>query len=157
MRYLVVIVAGALLAGTVQAQSFDFQRYSIPEYRGARVAPDFSGPNKRFSTFRTSIRDGFMHGPLVAGHYALIRVGCGMECLTYYFGDVRDGAIAVFPIGGEYYPSLTLVTAPDSRLIVANWGDPLGNQCTERQYILIGDRFSQVGSDVHVARNCGRL
>ena len=147
-------VLGWMVSTPSLCQSVDFNRYSVPEWQGSHAAPNFSGRSKEFYTFRTVIRDGFRRGPIVAGHYSLIRIGCGMECVTYLFGDVKDGSIISLPIGGEYYPSLTLTTAPDSRLVVAKWGDPLKNECTVRSYVLVGTRFSQVGQDRKLRRGC---
>src|ERR1700751_4512276 len=106
------LLAAMLLAPTASAQAPDFHRYSVTVYAGPRAAPDFSGPDKQYLTYRTVIRDGFCYNPIAAGHYTVISAGCGAGCVLYWYGDIRTGKIMTFPIGGEDYPGLTITTNP---------------------------------------------
>ena len=78
-----------------------------------------------------------------------------MECVGYTFGDVITGKILHFPIGGEYYPSLTITTAPDSRLVIAKWGSAFAPTCSTRKYLLVGGQFAPLGPvEPHRADAC---
>jgi hypothetical protein len=156
MKKFKIVVAGLVmsLASPAPAQTINPNEYRVPFFSGLRAQPDFNGDGQRFHAYRTALRNGFANGPVVAGHYALISIGCGMECLSYFFGDLRTGKILPFPIGGEYFPSLDLKGAPDSRLIVAKWGDPAGQSCTVRIYAMTVTKFEQVGMDRQLQKNC---
>lgn len=145
-KNLMILCAAFLSMGSTSAQTYDFGRYSVPVWQGRRVEPVFRGPSDPNYQFRTVLRQGFRSGRLVAGHYALIAVGCGMECVVYQFGDITNGNIITFPLGGEYYPSLELTTTPDSRLIIAKWGSVIESTCSTRAFVLIGNHFSPLGS-----------
>jgi len=145
----------AITGAPALSQSIDFSRYGVAVWQGRRATPVFSGPKDPDYMFRTAIRAGFATAPLAAGHYAIIQIGCGMECVGYVFGDVRDGHIIHFPIGGEYYPSLALTTAPDSRLVIAKWGVPFAETCKSRKYVLIGNEFAALGQiETHRSSDC---
>jgi hypothetical protein len=157
-----VFVAGliALCAQPASAQSADFNRYAVTKYEGPKADPDFSGSGARFRTYRSAISFDYSRGwRLTAGHFLQVRVGCGMQCLTYYFVDVRNGQILEFPIAGERYLELALNTTPESRLIVAKWIDPSDpldqlHHCIVRNYLLEGIRFVQIGKDAVLTRGC---
>jgi hypothetical protein len=145
-----------LLASTALAQTPDFHRYSVTVYAGPRAAPNFSGTDKQYLTYRTVIRDGFRYNPIAAGHFAIISAGCGAGCILYWYGDVRTGKIMTFPIGGEDYPDLTLTSTPGSRLLIAEWDNPQSGACTSRSYLLSGDQFFRSGPDRTMRSSCER-
>lgn len=154
VRYKWAIVLAAVVAAPLEAQSIDPNAFRVPIFNGPRHAPDFSGPAHKELMFRTTIRNGFMSGPVAAGHYALMSAGCGMQCVIYWFGDLRTGKIINFPIGGEYFPELQLTTAPDTKLIIARWGSSLDNKCTMRVYAFEQGTFKQIGLDRSKSSSC---
>jgi hypothetical protein len=154
------LVAAVLFASSAYAdptQAPDFHRYSVPVYAGPRAAPDFAGPGKQYLTYRTVIRDGFLHNPITAGHFTIISAGCGAGCILYWYGELHTGRIETFPIGGENYPGLTLSTNPGSRLVVAKWDDPQSGACTSRSYLLRGAQFFREGSDRAMRKSCEEI
>lgn len=152
-----VVLSAVILAASASAapgDAPDFHRYSVPIYTGPRAAPDFSGSDRQYLTYRTVIRDGFHNSPLTAGHYAIVSAGCGAGCILYWYGDVRTGKIMTFPIGGENYPGLTLTSVPGSRLVIAKWDNPQNGFCMSRNYLLSGAQFFRSGSDRTARSSC---
>lgn len=149
-----IVSLGGLVAFPIIAQSYDFNRYSVSVWHGHRATPSFTGTQRRYLMLRTRLQDGFLNNPLTAGHYVVIEIGCGTQCTGVSFGDVANGKIIPFPLGGEDFPGLDLKTAPDSRLVVARWGSSFEHQCTQRQYVIQAARFVQVGRDKHFNTDC---
>jgi hypothetical protein len=59
-----------------------------------------------------------------------------------------------FPLGGEEYQGLDILTDPRSTLIFARWGDVGFYTCTTRRYSLEGGRFVQRGKDQFENKSC---
>ena len=123
-----ILLAGATSAMGAQTEAEKkaddalFARYPVSSvYHGPIHLPDFKGRDRKFSGYRTRIRDGMRDGVNLAGHYAGIYWGCGTECVVYVIGDVATGKVINFPYGGEDYPQFRIDTRPDSRLMIATW------------------------------------
>lgn len=150
-------VAAALFLLPFQAsgaQLIDFDKYRVPVWQGPRKLPVFHSRKDPGYEFRTTLRREFANGPIVAGHYVLTRIGCGMGCKFYSLGDIRTGKIEDmidFPISGEDFFSPELKTVPDSRLIVARWNpdDIEDESCFTRQFVLKGKKFVPLGPVEH--------
>ncbi|WP_293982494.1 hypothetical protein [Sphingobium sp.] len=138
----------------VRAQSTNEKDYIVPVYSGPRAKPDFARSGPKFSRFRTAITDGFKSNEIAAGHYTIITIGCGTGCTFNVVGDVQTGELFEFPIGGEFYQSLEIITRSNSRLMVARWGASYDNECTGRIYALQGTKFTQIGKDRRKGSNC---
>lgn len=110
------------VSGQTPVLAGPFQSYPVSTvFNGPVHMPDFNGRDRKFSDFRTRIRDGIKAGPNFAGRYAIISWGCGTECVDYVVADVATGEVFDFPLGGENYGELQLDTKIYSRLVVANW------------------------------------
>ena len=122
-----------------------FEAYAVPAYHGPRHAPDFTGPGRRYWSFRTSIRLGFAQGRMFAGHYVLFGIGCGAGCVSVTFGDLLNGHIYDFPLGGEENYMLDFNVVPNSRLVKAHW-EILGGKsttCIYEDVVLTGTHFTR--------------
>jgi hypothetical protein len=97
---------------------------------------------RRYSDYRTRIRNGMRQGPTFAGHMALIEIGCGTSCVVVYAGDVTNGRVFDFPLGGEDNPSLGLRYDVRSRALVAYWVD--GNQCIRETFVWRDSTFTRL-------------
>jgi len=118
-----MLVTSLLIGGNAaSAQAINEKEYVVSVYSGPRAKPDFASASPKFSRLRTAIGNGFKSNPIAAGHYTIIQVGCGTGCTFNVVGDVRSGRLFDFPIGGELYQSLEIITRPNSRLMVARWG-----------------------------------
>jgi len=108
VRIILVIAIGiALLGRTVSAQmpgpqgTSSAQKENPPLFEDFPVVEEFHGklarvdlsshPNAR--AFRTRLRDSAQKGPNFAGHYALVRWGCGNECGQSLVIDLRTGKV----------------------------------------------------------------
>jgi hypothetical protein len=140
-----------LLSAPVQAQTLDFERYKVPLYTGPRAQPVFTGEGAKFAHMQTRIREAFAANEIAAGHYIVLQIGCGTGCTWNIVGDVRTGHLIEFPLGGETYQGLTILTDPKSRLFTARWDF---ERCTTRTYSLEGTRFVQVGRDEVENKGC---
>lgn len=144
----------AIAATPVQSQSVDFRKYTVPIYMGVRAQPNLTGSGSRFATMRTKIREGFAANPIAAGHYAVIQIGCGSGCTWNLVGNLRTGNIVEFPIGGEEYPGVEIITDPKSRLFTVKWGNVAFTTCKTRLYSFDGLRFTQIGRDEFENKSC---
>lgn len=77
------------------------------------VSPDFSGePAKPLLTthwernFRTAIRAGASKGPSFAGHFTLVKWGCGSPCVAFVIVDAKTGRV--------YVPGFSAACADDT-------------------------------------------
>jgi hypothetical protein len=98
-------------------------------------------------------------GANFAGHYAIVRWGCGTECVAYIIGDIATGRVFDFPLVGENR-ELSLDTRRTSRLIVARWisstdtdseGNPPLMNCFRRNFIWTGSSVVPLSKPVVVA------
>lgn len=147
---LLVGLIAALLPVAAQAQA-GRDRFAVPLYTGPRVQPVFTGPGAQFAMLRSRIREAFTTNSIAAGHYVVVQIGCGTGCTTNIVGNVRTGQLIEFPLGGEEYQGLDILTSPKSKLFTARWGF---DDCTTRTYSLEGTRFVQVGRDEYERKGC---
>lgn len=140
-----------LAAVPAAAQMLDFERYRVPLYSGPRAQPVLKGPGAQYARLQTRIREAFVANEIAAGHYVVIQTGCGTGCTWNVVGDLRTGQLMDFPLGGEEYQGLSILTDPKSRLFTAKWGF---NACVTRTYSLEGARFVQLGRDETEDKGC---
>lgn len=112
----------------------------IPDAPAAAVLPDFSGRDAWARTYRTRIREGMQEGINFAGHFALIRIGCGTGCNFAFLADLRTGQVYDFPYGGEANYRMALGFRPDSRAISVTWEDPF-ETCNHQVLAWTGQGF----------------
>jgi hypothetical protein len=146
-------VAGMLIASAALAQNFD--SYAVPVFAGRTASPNFNGPGAEFRYMRTAVARGFARGANFAGHYTLIKEGCGAGCLFVLVGDLKTGRISHFPVSGSSYYMLSLTHRANSRLVLARW--TTGNniyRCYSQQYVLTDGSFHKVGRETVARRRC---
>jgi len=128
-----------------------FEDYPVKNHYAGRPAPAQIS-SSRARLFRTAIRTGAKEGPNFAGHYTIVRWGCGSDCRQFAIVDARTGAV--------YFPHQ--LTQIDSGPWVGD--DPLASEETmqfnERSQLLIavGRRYTAdhdrgVGKYYYVWRN----
>lgn len=149
-------------AGTDAPVSIDaFERSTFTRnaagsaYRGPVRLPDFAGRDRDYANYRTRLRTGMGQGANFAGSLAMVEIGCGTSCRFAFPGDVRNGQVYSFPIGGEEYYSLDLRYNLESRAVVAYW---ISNQrCTRGVFTWTGTNFTSSGqSDLGDTETCYR-
>lgn len=153
-KFVLFGVVAALLVTPGQAQDANQNRFTVPIYSGPRAQPIFTGEGVKFAHVRSRIREAFTANAIAAGHYVVVQVGCGTGCTWNIVGDVRSGRLMEFPLGGEEYQGLDIITDPKSTLFIARWGDVAFSTCTTRLYSLESDRFVQVGRDEFENKSC---
>lgn len=141
----------ALAACPAAAQMPDFERYRVPLYSGPRAQPILTGHGARYARMQTRIREAFVANEIAAGHYVVLQTGCGTGCTWNIVGDIRTGQLMDFPLGGEEYQGLSILTDPKSSLFTAKWGF---DACIIRTYSLEGTRFVQIGRDEVENKGC---
>ena len=100
----------------------NFDSYSaLTTFNGRSVMPDFRGRDKKFSHYRTRIRDMMKISPNFGQKYSLIRIGCGSGCSTLYVGDHSNGRIYQFPRGAEENLVISVYGRVDSNLLIIRW------------------------------------
>lgn len=109
-------------------------------YQGPIRLPDFAGRDRRFADFRTRIRNEMSTGPNFAGHYALVRIGCGTSCSFAFVADVATGEVFDFPFGGEEYYVLSLDYQVKFNWVTARWIS--GDDCMRASVTWDGRRFT---------------
>jgi hypothetical protein len=122
-----------------------FEDYTVTEmFKGTPAAPIFSTPESR--QFRTRIRNGISTGagvwngswknpidragPNFAGHYFVIRWGCGSECVTMAIVDAKTGNVYKPPLSAkgslqvplDNLSDMDVDVRPDSSLLVLRNG-----------------------------------
>src|SRR5437867_8720028 len=79
---------------------------TVPQYdeypasgtsQGIPAAPDLSS-HPMAGRYRTVLRDAAKKGPDFAGHYTLVRIGCGTSCVMVALVDAVNGRV-YFPRG----------------------------------------------------------
>ena len=143
---------------------------SIPRFEDYPVTSVFHGKPaepafRKGEGFRTQIRNGALKGPNFAGHYTIIKWGCGSGCISFAIVDAISGRL-YYPIpfaglaipyqgtaGGREYKGLEYRL--NSSLLVAD-GCPEDPQtddsskaeknCGTRYYKWEQNRFVQISS-----------
>lgn len=116
--------------------------------RASPAMPAFSGEDAWAKLFRTRIQDAVQAGPNFAGHYSVIKLGCGTGCLVALLIDLEDGDILEMPLGGEAHYQLRLTHRIESRLLRAVWMDVVTDEydvCIARDYVIAGDMLILLG------------
>jgi len=85
---LFVMMTAAILQA--QAPSFDQSR-AKDAFKGKPAAPQLRTAFAR--NFGTAIREGAERGPNFAGRFAIVRWGCGSECVQMAVVDENSGAV----------------------------------------------------------------
>lgn len=125
-RVLVLLLFGlAARAETADSSRWSFEHYpAVKDFRGNPAKPILLTPHERI--FRTQIRTQARTGPNFAGHYTVVKWGCGAPCLAFAIVNARTGAIyapvdQVFTVGCSDGTSsdATLEFNIESRLIKA--------------------------------------
>jgi hypothetical protein len=145
VRPAVAFIALALNLSGVQAQSEAiprFEDYPVPaRFTGTPVAPIFATLEQK--RYRSRIRDGVLDGadvwigthkdpiptkaPNFAGHYFVIRWGCGSQCVMMATVDAKTGTIYEPPLSGssqalnvplDNLSGMEIDLRPDSSLLV---------------------------------------
>ena len=108
--------------------------------------------------FRTLIRYQARKGPNFAGHFTLVRWGCGSSCIMYAVVDASTGRVfgqtVQTQVGADFRRSSALLIAdsPDSVLAMSG-GRPPDPKCvvcgTPAAYVWRGDHFEPVGPGEH--------
>jgi hypothetical protein len=89
----IAIVPSALSTGTPPPMIADYPTKTLYSQKPAPV--DFKSHPKAW-TYRTRLREGAAKGPNFAGHYTLVRWGCGSSCLYFAVVDAISGRV-IFP------------------------------------------------------------
>jgi hypothetical protein len=122
MRHVLTSI-GLLLAAVGAAAA---QAPSVPKFADFKVDSTFRGPiapvdvtSGAAHEFRTVLRAGARSGPNFAGHFTVVRWGCGTNCIVIAVVDAATGHVYIWPgtagYGVEYQR--------DSRLLILDrWG-----------------------------------
>lgn len=148
---------GAAAGSSIEAvERAAFARYPAATiYRGAPRLPDFQGRDRDYANYRTRLRNGMGEGANFAGALAMVEIGCGTSCRFAFAGDVRNGQVFSFPIGGEDYYSLDLRYQLESRAVVAYW--QANQRCVRDIFVWNGKEFVASGqTDIGSAETCYR-
>jgi len=102
------------------------------------ILPDFSNDQAEFGFLRTRITEAMLQGPNFAGHYTVIKVGCGTQCTIVFVADNKTGEVYDFPYGGEEHSQMHLEYGLDTDSILVSFKtystDEAGdNQCVAKQ------------------------
>jgi len=81
----------APFADLLSPRVFDEYAVKVPRVEVRAVAPDVGSGQAHL--YRTAIRDAAKAGPNFAGHYTIIRIGCGSATVCVAIADARTGKI----------------------------------------------------------------
>jgi hypothetical protein len=89
LAFLMLILACGILA---QSKNPKFEDYSVSEnFSGQPAAAKIFGRDARM--YRTRITEGAKSGPNFAGHYTIVKWGCGSDCLGFAIVNAKTGAV----------------------------------------------------------------
>jgi hypothetical protein len=131
------VLALAATAGIPKAPPLDFaamfRAYPVAEVYAGTPAPFDFKRNKDYRDYKTRINAGLKEGANFAGHYTVIRWGCGTECAVGLIVDTETGEYGASfqSCGSEGY-------RPDSSLFIINTeqNDPFLPEACKPQYFL---------------------
>ncbi len=92
-----------------------FEDYPVTEIFTGKPADVDLASHPEARRFRTRLRETFTDDTRFAGHYRIVRIGCGTTCQSIWAVDLRDGSVHFL-----FTASVGVVFRPDSRLIVQN-------------------------------------
>ncbi len=88
---LLPLILSVVLATIPATLSYD--EFAVKDiYHGKTAEPDLSS-HPRAKIFRTELRKQVKHGPNFAGHYTVIRLGCGTGCAMIAIVDAKTGRV----------------------------------------------------------------
>lgn len=128
-----------------------FEKYKVPPSAIAKPASVRLDSHPKARTFRTVLRDGAKEGPNFAGHFTIVKWGCGTACISVGVVDALSGEV-YFPrqLQPLAYQAVTDETPPlqyrlDSRLLVVA-GSPMDREGNEGIYLYVwsGRRLKEV-------------
>jgi hypothetical protein len=105
-----------------------FLIFATPEFRGYSVSETFTGKpalpiltTARQRSYRTTILEDAQNDPNFAGHYRIIRWGCGSSCVCFALADSQSGRVHDAPFDFVAFPAYVepygLEFKLDSRLL----------------------------------------
>lgn len=114
----IALVASCLLSASsanAQSKEINFSDFPARVLEINRVAAPRLQRGTDFWNFRTAIREGVQEGPNFAGHYIVVRWGCGTECQMGAIVDALSGKIYEAP-----QSEWDVEFQPNSRLFIVN-------------------------------------
>ena len=130
--------------------------HKFEDFRVDRVYPGMPAPaviaTRSDRQFRTRIREGASKGPNFAGHYTIVKWGCGSGCISFVVVDTENGKVSwSAPFGilgvpfqgsksGREYRGLQYKA--DSRLLVAD-GCPEDRNCGIHYFEWVQGKFQK--------------
>jgi hypothetical protein len=140
----VLIVVMTVSGQTQSLQTYPFARYPAEGlYKGKPALPKLTTPTQR--EFRTVIRRGARKGPNFAGHYTVVELGCGSNCVVFAVVNAANGEVYdsdMPPINDEY--PCGLLYKLESKLFVVEKSSTANGNCEARLYTWDGSRFVPV-------------
>ena len=138
-----IIISGNVAAAQTGPDFSAFPPAEIFPNGSKIVLPDFNGKDRQYRDFRTRIKDGMSKGPNFSGHFNVIEIGCGTNCMFAFVGDLVTGNIVGFPYGGEEYYEMKLQYVLDSTLLQATWSSDDAT-CSQQDLVFDGVTFQVV-------------
>jgi hypothetical protein len=158
VRWLFLLLI-AVLHG--QPQWPRFEQYPAPKaFTGKPAPPILKTPGEE--AIDTEIREGAAKGPNFAGHYTIVKWGCGSACVSIAVADAMTGIIGESPFSilgyatSLRFPDDTTTHTTDfepvayrlnSRLLIVR-GCPEDKSCGAYYYEWTGSRFKLLRSAV---------
>jgi hypothetical protein len=93
-----------------------FEDYQTEKIYKGPVAPVNLSSHRQARMFRTKLREGASAGPNFAGHYTVVKWGCGTECVQIAIVDAKSGEVC-FPLRRA---GISYDYRNDSNLLVVN-------------------------------------
>lgn len=104
------------------AAEFAFDAFpASPIYKGKAKFPRFNGQDTGYKQYRTRIKQAQKAGPVFAGEYSVVQMGCGAGCSFGFIVSHKTGEIHDIPRGGENNMYMQLSYRASSRLLVTQW------------------------------------
>jgi len=129
----------------VAATTPKFEEYPVKSERVAKPAEVRLDSHPKARTFRTVIRQGAKTGPNFAGHFTIVKWGCGTACVEIAIVDAVSGEV-YFPrqLQPLAFQAITDDTPPlqyrlDSRLLVVA-GSPEDREGNEGIYAYVWEK-----------------
>ena len=165
MRFVLLL---GLLAASASAQTDGLPQFSdYPAgrvYRG-RVAPLVLASSRTAREYRTATRRAMAEGVNFAGHYVVVLLNCGYECMGGHIVDARTGRSVVdLPFNAAYASflpesRLIAVLAPDSLVEMFSPGEEIPSRYQSAYWLFENGTLRHLGTllapDVEQIRGVG--
>jgi hypothetical protein len=135
-----------------------FEAYAVTDSFTAKPTPPDVRSTSLGRRFRTLIRHQARSGPNFAGHFTIVRWGCGSSCIMHAVVDAATGRVygqtLQTQVGAEFRlnSSLLIADPPDSARAMSA-GRTAPANCvvcgTPAAYVWRGDHFEPLGSGEH--------